>query len=117
MSLSMEEMYISANIKNMLEKMELCKHVLLGKTDFHPRSKKDLMMVVKRSAQARQLEREEQMNMYCIPPVKGKKKHCHKTRRVTQKKRSEEEAEEEEEEEEEDNEGREEEEEEEDEEE
>ena len=75
MSLSMEEMYdISTNIKNMLDKMELCKRVVQGKTDFQPRSKKDLMMVAKRSARARQLEREEQMNMYWTPPVKAKKK-------------------------------------------
>ena len=95
MSLSMEEMYdLSYNMKHILDRMELCKGILMGTREFQPRSKKDLMMVTKCSSRAKQLEREDQMAMYYVPPVKGKKKAGCKNRRHTHKKRDEEDAEE-----------------------
>ena len=95
MSLSMEEMYdLSYNMKHILDRMELCKGILMGTREFQPRSKKDLMMVTKCSSRAKQLEREDQMAMYYVPPVKGKKKAGHKNKRHTHKKRDEEDAEE-----------------------
>ena len=95
MSLSMEEMYdLSYNMKHILDRMELCKSILMGMREFQPRSKKDLMMVAKCSSRAKQLEREAQMAMYYVPPVKGKKKAGCKNKRHTHKKRNEEDAEE-----------------------
>ena len=66
----------------------------MGAREFQPRSKKDLMMVAKHSSRAKQLEREDQMAMYYVPPVKGKKKAGRKNKRFTHKKRDEEDAEE-----------------------
>ena len=95
MSLSMEEMYdLSYNMKHILNRMELCKCILMGTREFQPRSKKDLMMVTKCSSRAKQLEREDQMAMYYLPPVKGKKKAGHKNKSHTHKKLDEEDAEE-----------------------
>ena len=94
MSLSMEEMYdLSYNMKYILDRMELCKGILMGVREFQPRSKKDLMMVAKHSSRAKQLKREDQMAMYYVPPVKGKKKAGHKNKRHTHKKWDEEDAE------------------------
>ena len=95
MSLSMEKMYdLSYNMKHILDRMELCKGILMGMREFQPRRKKDLMMVAKRSSRAKQLEREDQMVMYYVPPVKGKKKAGHKNKRHTNKKRDDRDAEE-----------------------
>ena len=83
MSLSMEEMYdLSYNMKHILDRMELCKGILMGTREFQPRSKKNLMMVTKHSSRAKQLEREDQMAMYYVPPVKGKKKVGCKNKRI-----------------------------------
>ena len=95
MSLSMEEMFdLSYNMKHILDRMELCKGILMGMREFQPRSKKDLMMVAKHSSRAKQLVREDQGAMYYVPPVKGKKKTGRKNKRYTHKKRDEEDAEE-----------------------
>ena len=84
MSLSMEEMHdLSYNMKHILDRMELCKGILMGMREFQPRSKKDLMMVTKHSSRAKQLEREDQRAMYYVPPVKGKKKAGHKKKAHT----------------------------------
>ena len=95
MSLSMEEMYdLSYNMKHILDRMELWKGILMGTREFQPRNKKDLMMVAKCLSRAKQLEREDQMVMYYVPPVKGKKKAGCKNKRHTHKKQDEEDAEE-----------------------
>ena len=95
MSLSMEEMHdLSYNMKHILDRMELCKGILMGMREFQPRSKKDLMMLTKHSSRAKQLEREDQMAMYYVPPVKGKKKAGQKNKRHTHKKWDDEDAEE-----------------------
>ena len=74
MSLMMEEMCdLSVNIKNMLSKMELCKGVLMGTTEFYLRSKKDTMMMAKRSARAKKLEREQEMKMFYPPSLNRKR--------------------------------------------
>ena len=84
MSLSMEEMFdLSYNMKHILDRMELCKGILMGTREFQPRSNKDLMMVAKCSSRAKQLERENQMAMYYVPTVKGKKKVGRKNKRHT----------------------------------
>ena len=98
MSLSMEEMYdLLYNMKHILDRMELCKGILMGTREFQPRSKKDLMMVAKHLSRAKQLEREDQMAMYYVPPLKARRRqaikikatHIRSRMRKMQKKRRE----------------------------
>ena len=94
MSLTMEEMYdLSYNMKHILDRMELCKVILMGTREFKPRSRKKPMIIAKSSSRAKHLEREDQMGMYYAPLVKGIKKAGHKNKRHTHKKQDEEDAE------------------------
>ena len=68
-------MILALNIKHMLAKLELCRGVLRGTSDFLPRNKKDVMMVAKRSERSKQLERENGMGLFYPPTPQKKKKN------------------------------------------
>ena len=86
MSLSMDEMYdIAHNSKHILKKLELCRQVLRGTSDYYPRNKKDMTMVAKRSERAKELDEENEMAMfYNLPPPPSPPKR-HKKKKSAQK--------------------------------
>ena len=65
MSFSMEELYdIAAAMPEILQKMEQCRDVVQGRSQYAPRSKKDMMQTLKASRRTRELEKEEVQMMY-----------------------------------------------------
>ena len=65
MSFSMEELYdIVAAMTEILQKMEQCRDVVQGRSQYAPKSKKDMMRTLKASRRTRELEKEEVQMMY-----------------------------------------------------
>ena len=65
MSFSMEELYdIAAAMPEILQKMEQCRDVVQGRSQYAPKSKKDMMRTLKASRRTRELEKEEVQMMY-----------------------------------------------------
>ena len=65
MSFSMEELYdIAAAMTEILQKMEQCRDVVQGRSQYAPKSKKDMMRTLKASRRTRELEKEEVQMMY-----------------------------------------------------
>ena len=65
MSFSMEELYdIAAAMSEILQKMEQCRDVVQGRSQYAPKSKKDMMQTLKASRRTRELEKEEVQMMY-----------------------------------------------------
>ena len=65
MSYSMEELYdIVAAMSEILQKMEQCRDVVQGRTQYTQKSKKDRMRSLKVSCRTRELEKEEVQMMY-----------------------------------------------------
>ena len=61
----MEELYdIAAAMPEILQKMEQCRDVVQGRSQYAPRSKKDMMRTLKASRRTRELEKEEVQMMY-----------------------------------------------------
>ena len=65
MSFSMEEHYdIVAAMSEILQKMEQCRDVVQGRSQYAPKLKKDMMRTLKASRRTRELEKEEVQMMY-----------------------------------------------------
>ena len=65
MSFSMEELYdIAAAMTEILQKMEQCRDVVQGRSQYAPKSKKDMMRTLKASHRTHELEKEEVQMMY-----------------------------------------------------
>ena len=65
MSFSIEELYdIAAAMSEILQKMEQCRDVVQGRSQYAPKSKKDMMWTLKASRRMRELEKEEVQMMY-----------------------------------------------------
>ena len=65
MSFSKEELYdIAAAMTEILQKMEQCKDMVQGRSQYAPKSKKDMMQTLKASRRMRELEKEEVQMMY-----------------------------------------------------
>ena len=65
MSFSMEELYdIAAAIPEILQKMEQCRDLVQGRSQYAPKSKKDMMRTLKASCRICELEKEEVQMMY-----------------------------------------------------
>ena len=65
MSFSMEELYdIAAAMPEILQKMEQCRDVVQGRSQYAPKSKKDMMRTLKASCRTHELEKEEVQMMY-----------------------------------------------------
>ena len=61
----MEELYdIAAAMPEILKKMEECQDVVLGRSQYAPKSKKNTMRTLKASRRTRELEKEEAQMMY-----------------------------------------------------
>ena len=61
----MEELYdIAAAMTEILQKMEQCRDVVQGRSQYAPKSKKDMMWMLKVSPRTRELEKEEVQMMY-----------------------------------------------------
>ena len=64
----MEELYdIAFAMPEILKKMEECREVLLGRSQYAPKFKKDMMRNLKASHRTRKLEKEEVQMMYRQP--------------------------------------------------
>ena len=62
---TMEELYdIAAAMPQILKKMEECRDVVLGRSQYAPKSKKDMMRTLKASRRTCELEKEEAQMMY-----------------------------------------------------
>ena len=67
MSFSMEELYdIAAAMPEILQKMEQCRDVVQGRSQYAPKSKKDMMRTLKTSHRTCELEKEEVQMMYWL---------------------------------------------------
>ena len=65
MSFSMEELHdIAAAMPEILQKMEQCRDVVQGRSQYAPKSKKDMMRTLKASRRTCELEKEEVQMMY-----------------------------------------------------
>ena len=65
MTYTMEELHdIAAAMPEILKKMEECREVVLGRSQYAPKSKKDMMRTLKASRRTRELEKEEAQMMY-----------------------------------------------------
>ena len=65
MSFSMEELYdIAAAMTEILQKMEQCRDMVQGRSQYAPKSKKDMMQTLKVSRRTHELEKEEVQMMY-----------------------------------------------------
>ena len=65
MSFSMKELYdIVAAMLEILQKMEQCRDVVQGRSQYAPKSKKDMMRTLKTSCRTHELEKEEVQMMY-----------------------------------------------------
>ena len=61
----MEELYdIVAAMPEILQKMEQCRDMVQGRSHYAPKSKKDMMRILKASRRTRELEKEEVQMMY-----------------------------------------------------
>ena len=61
----MEELYdIAAAMPEILQKMEQCRDVVQGRSQYAPKSKKDMMQTLKASHRTHELEKEEVQMMY-----------------------------------------------------
>ena len=70
MSYSMEELYdIAAAMPEILQKMEQCRDVVQGRSQYAPKSKKDMMQTLKVSNRTCELEKEEVQMMYRLEMV------------------------------------------------
>ena len=68
MSFSMEELYdIAATMPEILQRVEQCRDVVQGRSQYMPKSKKDMMRTLKASRRTRELEKEEVQMMYRQP--------------------------------------------------
>ena len=66
----MEELYdIAAAMTEILQKMEQCRDVIQGRSQYAPKSKKDMMRTLKASRRTRELEKEEVQMMYRLQMV------------------------------------------------
>ena len=69
MTYTMEELYdIVAAMPEILKKMEECRDVMLGRSQYAPKCKKDMMRILKGSRRTCDLEKEEVQMMYRQPP-------------------------------------------------
>ena len=65
MSYTMDELYdVAAAMPEILKKMKECRDVVLGRSSYAPKSKKDMMRTLKASRRTRELEKEEAQMMY-----------------------------------------------------
>ena len=65
MTYTMEELHdIAAAMPEILKKMEECWEVILGRSQYAPKSKKDMMRTLKASRRNLELEKEEAQMMY-----------------------------------------------------
>ena len=65
MTYTMEELHdIAAAMPEILKKMEECRKVVLGRSQYAPKSKKDMMRTLKASRRTLELEKEEAQMMY-----------------------------------------------------
>ena len=65
MSFSMEELYdIAAAMPEILQKMEQCRDLVQGRSQYARKSKKDMMRTLKASCRTCELEKEEVQMMY-----------------------------------------------------
>ena len=70
MTYTMEELYdIAAAMPEILQKMEQCRDVVLGRTHYTPKSRKEMMQTLKASRRSRELEKEEVQMMYRQVPA------------------------------------------------
>ena len=74
MTYTMEELNdIAAAMPEILQKMEQCRDVVLGRTHYAPKSRKEMMRTLKASRRSRELEKEEVQMMYRqVPPMVSK---------------------------------------------
>ena len=64
----MEELYdIAATMAEILQRMEQCRNVVQGRSQYVPKSKKDMMWILKASRRTEELEKEEVQMMYRQP--------------------------------------------------
>ena len=91
MSFSMEELYdIVAAMLEILQKMEQCRDVVQGRSQYAPKSKKDMMRTLKASCRTRELEKEEVQMMYrpqMLPKYNKTKRWKTKMRTTLKRKR------------------------------
>ena len=65
MSFSMEELYdIAAAMTEILQKMEQCRDLVQGRSQYAPKLKKEIMRMLKASRRTHELEKEEVQMMY-----------------------------------------------------
>ena len=65
MTYTMEELYdVAAAMPEILKKMEQCRDVVLGRSSYAPKSRKDMMRTLKASCRTHKLEKEEAQMMY-----------------------------------------------------